>query len=290
MSADRKLLLVAPLVTLAGVGLAVAGSQAGLTVGGFPLFALAVAVVFIVQWAVFLPSFRAQTERFYDLTGSLTYISVTLAIVVVGLLASAMDARGLVLGGMVLVWAARLGPFLFRRVSRAGKDDRFDKIKPSFVRFLNAWTIQALWISVTASAAWIAMTSRTKVGFDWIAAVGVVVWLVGFAFEVVADAQKSRFRSDPANHGRFISSGLWSKSRHPNYFGEILLWIGVFIVTVPVLQGWQWVGVLSPIFVALLITRVSGVPLLEAKAESKWGGTPEYQAYKERTPILIPRP
>jgi len=105
----------------------------------------------------------------------------------------------------------------------------------------------------------------------------------------VADRQKGQFSADPANKGRFISTGLWAKSRHPNYFGEILLWIGVAIIALPVLQGWQWVALISPVFVALLITRVSGVPHLEKKADTKWGGQADYEAYKKNTPVLIPK-
>jgi len=105
----------------------------------------------------------------------------------------------------------------------------------------------------------------------------------------MADAQKSRFKADPGNRGKFIQSGLWSRSRHPNYFGEIVLWTGVMIIALPVLQGWQWVALVSPLFVILLLTRVSGVPLLEKKADQAWGGQPEYEAYKKQTPVLIPR-
>jgi steroid 5-alpha reductase family enzyme len=105
----------------------------------------------------------------------------------------------------------------------------------------------------------------------------------------VADNQKGRFKADPANQGKFISTGLWAKSRHPNYFGEIVLWIGVLLIAVPVLEGWQWVALLSPVFVALLLVKGSGVPLLEAKADKKWGGQPDYEAYKKNTPVLIPK-
>jgi steroid 5-alpha reductase family enzyme len=119
---------------------------------------------------------------------------------------------------------------------------------------------------------------------------GVLVWIAGFGIEAVADRQKSRFRADPANKGRFIRSGLWAWSRHPNYFGEIVLWVGVAIIAVPVLQGWQWVTLISPVFVTLLLTRVSGVPLLEKKADATWGGQPDYEAYKASTPVLVPRP
>jgi steroid 5-alpha reductase family enzyme len=189
----------------------------------------------------------------------------------------------------VVAWAARLGSFLFRRVSRHGKDDRFDEIKPSFLRFLNTWTIQGLWVVLTAAAAWIAITSATRVALDGWALAGFVVWAAGFGIEIVADNQKGRFKADPANDGKFISTGLWSKSRHPNYFGEIVLWIGVLLIAIPVLEGWQWVALLSPVFVALLLIKASGIPLLEKKADSKWGGQADYEAYKKNTPVLIPR-
>ena len=115
------------------------------------------------------------------------------------------------------------------------------------------------------------------------------LWAFGFAIEVVADAQKNRFNANPEIKGKFISTGLWSRSRHPNYFGEIVLWVGVTIIALPVLQGWQWIAIISPIFVTLLLTRVSGIPLLEKKADQKWGGQEEYEEYKEKTPVLIPR-
>ena len=282
----RKSLIVLPVVVLLAALLAAAGSQGGATLGGIPVFALAVGAAFLIQWVVFIPSFKAQTEKFYDLTGSLTYIAITLLLV---LLTPGIDARALLLAAMVLAWAVRLGSFLFRRISKAGKDDRFDEIKPSFVRFLNVWTIQGLWVTVTAAAAWVAMTSVTRVALDWIALAGFLVWAVGFGIEVVADQQKARFNAISANKGNFISTGLWSKSRHPNYFGEILLWIGVAIVALPALDGWQRVALISPVFVTLLLTKVSGVPLLEKKSDAKWGGQADYEAYKKNTHVLIPK-
>ena len=285
-AADRTALIALPLVVLIGALVALAGSQGGASVVGVPVFAMAVAAAFAIQWVVFVPSFAAQTERFFDLTGSLTYIAITLAVV---LLTPGTDARALLLAALVLAWAARLGTFLFRRVHRAGKDDRFDELKPSLVRFLNVWTIQGLWVTLTAAAAWVSITSATRVGLDWFALVGVAIWAVGFGIEVVADPQKSRFNADPAHRGRFISTGLWARSRHPNYFGEIVLWTGVAIIALPTLQGWQWVALISPVFVALLLTKVSGVPLLERKADTKWGGQPDYEAYKASTPVLVPR-
>jgi steroid 5-alpha reductase family enzyme len=200
-----------------------------------------------------------------------------------------VDGRAILVWALVVIWAARLGTFLFRRIQKAGKDDRFDEIKPSFIRFLNVWTIQGLWVTFTMIAALVMITTANRKELDLFALVGFLVWIFGFTMEVMADHQKSRFNADPKNKGKFIQTGLWSRSRHPNYFGEIVLWIGVMIIALPVLQGWQWVALISPIFVTLLITRVSGVPLLEKKADQKWGGQAEYEAYKKQTPVLIPR-
>jgi steroid 5-alpha reductase family enzyme len=269
-----------------GILVALAGSQGGTSAFGLPLFALAVGLAFLIQWLVFIPSFLKQTEKFFDLTGSLTYISVsTLAL----LFSPGRDARSGLLYALVLIWAVRLGTFLFRRIQKAGKDDRFDELKPDFLRFLNVWTIQGLWVTFTMAAALVAITSTTRKGLDLFAALGFLVWLIGFAIEVAADAQKGAFSANPENKGRFISTGLWARSRHPNYFGEITLWVGVAIIALPVLQGWQWVALISPVFVTLLLTRVSGVPLLEAKADKKWGGQDDYEEYKKNTPVLIPR-
>ena len=283
---SRKALISVPIAVGAGVFIAVAGSQGGSTMGGLPVFALGVAAAFVIQWLVFVPSYKAQTEKFYDLTGALTYIAITVFLV---LASPGVDARGLLLAAMVVLWAVRLGSYLFRRVMKHGKDDRFDELKTDFARFLNTWTLQGLWVVLTAALAWVAITSDKKVGLDGFFWVGLLVWALGIAVETVADVQKTRFKADPANEGRFINTGLWSRSRHPNYFGEITLWVGIAIIALPVLQGWQWVALVSPVFVALLLVRGSGVPPLEEKADRKCGGQPDYEAYKKDTPVLVPK-
>ncbi|MBN1666189.1 MAG: DUF1295 domain-containing protein [Anaerolineales bacterium] len=283
---DRNALIVFPILILLGLLVAAAGSQGGSRVAGLPVFALLVGLAFLIQWLAFLPAYWRQTEKFFDLTGSLTYITVS----TLGLFLSAgVDGRAILVWALVVIWAVRLGTFLFGRIKKAGKDDRFDELKPSFIRFLNVWTIQGLWVTFTLAAALVAITTTNRKEMDIFAILGFLLWVFGFVIEVVADSQKSRFSANPDNKGRFIQTGLWSRSRHPNYFGEILLWVGVMLIALPVLQGWQWVALISPIFVTLLITRVSGVPLLEKKADQKWGGQAEYEAYKKRTPVLIPR-
>ncbi len=283
---DRNALIAFPILILIGALVALAGSQGGVWLGGFPLFAAAVGLAFLIQWLVFIPAYFLQTEKFFDLTGSLTYITVTLLALI---FSQALDGRSLLLAALVIIWAVRLGSFLFGRIKKAGKDDRFDEIKPSFIRFLNVWTIQGLWVTFTLAAALVALTTNTRKELDLFALLGFLVWAAGFAFEVIADTQKSRFSADPANKGKFIQTGLWARSRHPNYFGEILLWVGIAIIALPVLHGWQWVALISPVFVTLLLTKVSGVPLLEAKADKKWGGQADYEAYKKTTPVLIPK-
>lgn len=270
-----------------GAAVAAAGSQQSVTFGGWPLFGLCAALAFGVQWLVFVPSFLARTEHFFDLTGSLTYITVML----VAVLGAGTDApRAWLLAAMVLIWALRLGSFLFLRVRAQGRDTRFDDIKVSFSRFLMAWTLQGLWVLLTASAALAAITGANREPLGVLAVIGVALWLAGFGIEAVADAQKSAFKRDSANRGRFITTGLWAWSRHPNYFGEIVLWFGVAFVAAETLVGWQWATLVSPLFVTLLLTKVSGIPLLEAQARKRWGDDPEWQAYRARTPSLIPRP
>ncbi len=283
---DRNALIAFPILILTGILVALAGSQGGASIAGVPLFAFSVGLAFLIQWLVFIPAYLLQTEKFFDLTGSITYISV---IIIALVFSKAADARSILLAAVVVIWAIRLGNFLFGRIKKAGKDDRFDELKPSFIRFLNVWTIQALWVSFTVAAALVAITTSYRKELDLFAIIGFLVWAFGFAIEVVADSQKSRFSSNPDNKGKFIQTGLWSRSRHPNYFGEIILWFGVAIIALPVLQGWQWVAMISPLFVTLLLTRVSGVPLLEQKADKKWGGQQEYESYKKKTPVLIPR-
>jgi steroid 5-alpha reductase family enzyme len=285
--AKRTALVGILIAVLVGAGLAWAGSQGGATIwGGIPLFALLVGLAFLIQWLAFAVAYLRQSERFFDLTGSLTYVSVTLLGVI---LSPVRDMRSFLLLALVVIWTVRLGTFLVRRIRKAGKDGRFDELKPSFVRFLNTWTLQGLWVTFTASTALAAITTLTRKPIDLFAGIGFLIWVIGFAIEAAADAQKNRFRADPQNKGKFIQTGLWARSRHPNYFGEIVLWIGVAVICLPVLRGWQWLTLISPVFVTVLLTRISGVPLLEARADERWGGQKDYEAYKKRTPVLIPR-
>ena len=269
---------------LIGVLVALAGSSGGLRWGGFPVFAWGALLVFLVQWVVFVPSWFAHTEHFFDLTGSLTY----LAVVALTLLSrGSVTPYSLLVAAMVTAWALRLGAFLVARVRAAGSDSRFDAMKYRFAWFLMTWTLQGLWVLLTAGAALAAITSPEDRQIEAFALLGVALWAFGFGIEVAADEQKRRFRARPENLDRFITTGVWARSRHPNYFGEILLWFGVAVAAFPSLSGWSTVTLVSPLFVWLLLTRVSGVPLLEAAADRRWAGNPEYEAYQASTPVLL---
>ncbi len=281
-------IVIALIITLiVGAAISWAGSDGGTYTGTLPLFALCGALAFAINWLVFVPSSFAQTEHFYDLTGGITYITVTIVAVY---FAEPLDTRATLVAAMVMIWSVRLASFLFLRIAKAGKDSRFDVIKTKPIRFLLAWTLQGLWVLLTAAAALAVITGGVREPLGIIGIVGITIWAIGMLIEIISDRQKSNFRANPENAGKFIHTGLWAWSRHPNYFGEILLWTGMAIVAVPVLQGWQWATLISPVFVAFLLTRVSGVPMLEEAADERWGGQDDYEQYKRTTPVLILRP
>jgi steroid 5-alpha reductase family enzyme len=281
----KKLIFILLAVGLP-LGVATLANPAGLTLAGWPAMTALALGAFGIQWLAFIPARLFQTERFYDLTGSITYIAVTLAAMSAS---SAPSGAQWLMAIMIFLWAGRLGSFLFRRIRAAGGDQRFDHIKVSSSRFFVAWTLQGAWVVMTSCAALTAILSAKPIAVGAIYVIGAVMWVAGFAIEVIADQQKSRFRANPANAGRFINVGVWARSRHPNYFGEILLWAGVAVMAVPYLSGTQWVVMLSPLFVYALLTRISGIPTLVRRGKELWGDDPAYQAYVANTPRLLPR-
>lgn len=255
---------------------------------GVPAIVWCVIAAFGINWVVYVHALIKQTERYFDLTGSLTYASVTILALILG---PNNEATSFIMAGLILIWAARLGSFLFKRIKDdGGVDGRFNKLRANPIRFFETWTLQGLWVSLTALAAWTAITSADEAPFGVLTVVGLIVWIIGFAIEVRADGEKSTFKKDPANHGRFISTGIWAWSRHPNYFGEITLWIGMALIALPAFDGREFVALVSPLFVMLLLTKISGIPLLERRGLNRWGDEPEYQKYLNDVPVLIPRP
>ena len=269
---------------LIGVLIATAGSDGSETYNGISLFIICASVSFVLHWIIFIPSFAFQTEHYFDLTGSISYLS---AVALAFYLNPSVDPRDLLIGLLILVWAVRLGSFLFMRVKQDGKDDRFTIMKTQFHWFLMTWTLGGLWVFLTMAAGLAAITSNTTQPFGLMAYLGLALWIFGFSIEVIADRQKRVFKKNQQKDKEFITSGLWAWSRHPNYFGEITLWIGLTLIALPVLSGWQLVTLISPVFVYILLTKISGIPLLENRGMKKWGSDPEYIDYVNRTPALI---
>eukprot|EP00605_Chrysophyceae_sp_TOSAG23-4_P001882 GSChrysophyteH1.ASY1.ANO1.2077.1 assembled CDS len=241
---------------------------------------------------------NAPTERFYDLTGALTYITV-LSISIMGGVGGDFDWQSLstrqkVLSGMVLFWCVRLGSFLFSRINRdGGVDSRFVDIKRSALRFCTAYSLQALWVFITALPVFTLNVKGDSAALNSLDYVGWGLWLVGITIEIQADSQKNAFKANSHNEGKFIKSGLWAYSRHPNYFGEIMLWVGIFISSSVLWLSCWWSPQLmtlaiSPLFVYYLLNYVSGVNLLESSADKKWGTRQDYLEYKSKTPALTP--
>jgi len=264
-----KRLVILLVILLIGAGVSFAGGHNGSTINGLPVFVVCGVWAFIINWLVFIPS---------NFAGLALYLTPELS------------TRAKIAAAMVAIWALRLGTFLFIRISQDGHDDRFDEIKINPSRFFIAWTIQGLWALVTAACALAIITGANTAEIGPIGFLGIAIWFIGFVIEVVADSQKRAFRKDPSNKGKFINTGLWSWSRHPNYFGEMTLWFGMAIMALPVLSGFQFVTLISPFFVMFLLIKVSGIPTLAKKSKERWGDNADYQAYVRNTSRLIPLP
>ena len=246
----------------------------------------AILLAFLIHWLFFIPAYLLKTEKFFDLTGSLTYISIMVYVVYTK--NNLQEQLGsIILASLVILWAVRLGSFLFLRIKKAGEDKRFREIKTSFARFFLLWTISGMWVSFCSMCALTAIASNDGVIVNNIFYIGLVTFIIGLSIEIIADSQKTKFRKDPKNKDKFINEGLWAKSRHPNYVGEITLWAGVAIMSFSSLEGSQYISLISPIFTYLLLVYVSGVPQLTASGQKKWGHLESYQDYIKNTPTLI---
>ena len=246
-------------------------------------------MIFVIQWIAYIPAFIFKTEKFYDLTGSLTYITAISFALYSTNTSQNLDLGSLIIGAAIIIWAARLGSFLFMRIHKDKKDGRFDSIKTSFSQFFMTWTLQGMWVFICSSAALVAIASPTGVVINIIFFLGLALFVLGFAVEVIADNQKTKFRSIPENKDQFINEGLWARSRHPNYFGEITLWTGITVMGISTFEGMNYLAIFSPIFSYLLLVYVSGVRMLEFRGQRKWGHLDEYNTYKKNTPKLIPK-
>ena len=249
----------------------------------------AVILAFLIQWVAYIPAYTFQTEKFYDLTGTLTYLSVVWFTYMLSNPPGELKIGNLILALLISIWAIRLGSFLFLRIHKAGEDKRFRKIKPSASQFFMTWTLQGFWVSICSMCALTAISSEIGVITNIFFYIGFALFLIGFSIEIIADNQKNTFRSFEENKDKFITTGLWAKSRHPNYFGEIMLWTAIALIALPSLGGAQYLTLISPVFTYILLVHISGVRMLEDMGNKKWGHLEEYKNYKDKTPRIIPK-
>ena len=261
------------------------GTNVVITIQSINSFTFLLLSSVIIQIIFFIPSFFLKTEKLYDLIGSTTYIFVVL---IAYLSVDNKTTTDTILLFFVIIWGTRLGTYLFKRIQRDSEDVRFEKAKRNFFWFLQYWMGQALWVSITSCAAVIAILKPESNTLNIYGYIGITIWIFGFTFEVIADLQKNNFKKSQNTTQNYISTGLWSKSRHPNYFGEITLWVGMYIISLSSFSGIEYLTIISPIFVYILLTRMSGINMLEKIADERYGHLDEYLEYKEKTPILVP--
>ena len=250
----------------------------------------AVILAFLIQWVAFIPAYLFQTEKFYDLTGSLTYLTVIWFVYLSSNQVGEVNFQNLIVTVLISIWAIRLGSFLFSRIHKDGEDKRFRSIKTSPSQFFMTWTLQGMWVAICSMCVITGISSSEGLVLNPLFYLGFILFVIGFSIEVIADHQKTVFRAIKENKDKFISTGLWSKSQHPNYFGEILLWSSIAIMSFSSLSGTQYLTMISPIFTYVLLVYISGVRMLEDMGNKKWGHLEEYKQYKQNTPVLFIKP
>ena len=238
----------------------------------------AVLLAYVIHWIAYIPAYVFQTEKFYDLTGSVTYLSVVWFVFLSTYQSISLNFGNLILVLLISIWTIRLGLFLFMRIHKAGEDKRFRTIKTSASQFFMTFTISGLWVTLCSMCALVAISSPEGLVMNALTYVGIILFIIGFGIEIVADHQKTAFRSIEANKDSFITSGLWSKSRHPNYFGEVLLWFAIAVISFSSLEGLQLITLISPVFTYILLVYVSGVRMLEDMNDKKWADDEQYKS------------
>lgn len=247
---------------------------------------IAIVSALVINGAFFAYAVARKTDVVTDLSYSLSFAFVSLVLI---LLNSGVSIVALLPAVLTIVWAVRLGAYLFARIIKTKVDHRFDGMREVPLKFARFWILQAIAVVVILLPV-IASVASPEISRDFgtLEIIGMLLWLAGFVLEVLADEQKARFKRNGSKG--FISTGVWKYSRHPNYFGEALLWWGIWIYTLPALSGSLHLSILGPVFITVLLLFVSGIPLLEKSADAKYGADPAYREYKKRTSVFIPLP
>jgi steroid 5-alpha reductase family enzyme len=239
-------------------------------------------VCLIIQALFFTIAVYYQTDKVTDLSYGLTFIVLSLLLLWIN---STYFSGQVILSLMIVVWGIRLAAYLFIRINKMGRDKRFDEIRGSVLKFASFWFFQGITVFIIMLPAITMLSSMEKRPVFW---PGFLIWLAGLIIETAADQQKFEFKNNLKNKGKWVDTGLWQYSRHPNYFGEMLCWWGIFIFSLPYLPGWKLLTIIGPIFITYILLFVSGIPPLEKRYEKKYGDNKAYKKYKAKTNMLIP--
>ncbi|XP_010274704.1 PREDICTED: uncharacterized protein LOC104609951 isoform X1 [Nelumbo nucifera] len=239
------------------------------------------------QFFFFVITALLKFDKVTDFAGSTNFIILSVLTLI---LKGSWHFRQVVLTLLVVIWGLRLGLFLLMRILQWGEDQRFDEMRSNLGKLAVFWIFQAVWVWTVSLPVTVVNASDRDPSLQAEDIIGWIIWSVGFTAEATSDQQKLSFKNSPNNRGKWCNIGLWRFSRHPNYFGEIFLWWGIFVASTPVLEGAEWLVILGPIFLTLLLFFVSGIPLLEESADKKYGNLAEYRMYKKTTSPLIPLP
>ncbi len=252
-------------------------------------FVLSLLVSVLLQFIFGSLAILQKTDKYTDLTYSINFIILA---IINFFLSNALPLPILLINSFVILWGLRLGTYLFIRISKIKKDDRFDQIRTNPLRFLMFWVFQAISVPVIMLPVTLSSASTTqKTSLDNLQYLFSFLWIAGFLIQTVADAQKYQFKNDPENKGRWIMTGLWKYSRHPNYFGELLMWWSIFLLALESIPSSQlFLAILGPIHISVLILFITGIPTLEKRYDEIYGTNKEFQNYKRRTSLLIPLP
>lgn len=245
------------------------------------LLSFAIQIVFFIYGAWF------KTDKVTDLSYGLTFILLAMFSLIIN---KTYYSYQIIVALMVLMWGVRISTYLFIRILKTKRDKRFDGIREDFWKFAKFWFFQALAVWIISLPVTYLFSLKNSFSLNILMILGILVWTFGIVIETIADIQKFKFKNNKKNEGKWIESGIWKYSRHPNYFGEMLCWWGIFIFSIPLQSGTSWLTVLGPIFISYILLFVSGIPTLEKKYSEIYKNNSEYQDYKKRTNLLIPLP